>query len=262
MKIDPDDYYLSYSGGKDSHFLLWFIREYLKEDRIPIVGVNTGAEIPEIRRRIVNNSDIVLFPVKHRNEIKEKYGIPCFSKQQDEYIKRYQNGSRSANTMRAVNGENVKFNLNKKARTLLLGGKLHKISNACCRYSKDDSMRKWGNENGRRAIMGVRGDESATRKSKYGSCLKKNGDFSPLYDFTSDVMDLIYKCYEIEIPECYNYLSRTGCAGCPYGRNTETELSLLPELQREKTIEYFKESYDVLGVNYKNIQQTFYSNVR
>ena len=30
-KIDPNEYYLSYSGGKDSHFLLWFIREYMDE---------------------------------------------------------------------------------------------------------------------------------------------------------------------------------------------------------------------------------------
>ena len=30
-KIDKHDYYLSYSGGRDSHFLYWFIKEYLKE---------------------------------------------------------------------------------------------------------------------------------------------------------------------------------------------------------------------------------------
>ena len=44
-KIDPKDYYLSYSGGKDSHFLLWFIKEFMKEDDIVIVGVNTGMEL-------------------------------------------------------------------------------------------------------------------------------------------------------------------------------------------------------------------------
>ena len=27
-KIKPNTYYLSYSGGKDSHFLYWFIKEY------------------------------------------------------------------------------------------------------------------------------------------------------------------------------------------------------------------------------------------
>lgn len=254
-KINPENYYLSYSGGKDSHFLYWFIKEFLHDDKITVVGCNTGFEIPEIRRRIVQNSDVVLHPCEKRDVIKKKYGIPCFSKQQDEYIKRYQNGSRTENTMRAVNGENAIFNLNRTARELLLNDKLHKVSNLCCRYNKELPMIRWGKEHNKNAIMGVRQSESKTRKSKYNTCLKKNGDFTPIYDMSDKLMDLIYDVYDIEVPKCYNYLSRTGCAGCPYGRNTETELALLPALQRNKTIEYFKESYDVLGINYNYVQE-------
>ena len=255
-KIDPDEYYLSYSGGKDSHFLLWFIREYMGETRIPIVGVNTSFEIPEIRDRILKNSDIVLHPELHRQQIKDNYGIPCFSKQQDEYICRYQNGSRSENTMRAINGENTLFNLNKTARELLLSGKLHKVSNKCCKYNKERPMMQYGKETGRKAIMGTRQSESKTRKAKYNKCLTASGNFTPLYDFSDELMDGLYKEYNIEIPKCYTYLSRTGCGGCPYGRNTgiETELAMLPRLQRIQTIKFFKESYDVLGIDYNNIQ--------
>lgn len=253
-KIDPDEYYLSYSGGKDSHFLMWFIREYMDEHRIPIVAVNTGFELPEIRDRILKNSDIVLHPELHRKQIKDNYGIPCFSKQQDEYICRYQNGSRSENTMRAVNGENTLFNLNQTARELLLSGKLHKVSNKCCKYNKERPMMQYGKETGRKAIMGTRGNESRTRKAKYNKCLTASGNFTPLYDFSDELMDGLYKEYGIEIPYCYTYLSRTGCGGCPYGRNTETELAMLPRLQRAQTIKFFKESYDVLGTDYNNIQ--------
>ena len=255
-KIDPDEYYLSYSGGKDSHFLLWFIREYMGETRIPIVGVNTSFEIPEIRDRILRNSDIVLHPELHRQQIKDNYGIPCFSKQQDEYIWRYQNGSRSENTMRAINGENTLFNLNKTARELLLSGKLHKVSNKCCKYNKERPMMQYGKETGRKAIIGTRQSESKTRKAKYNKCLTASGNFTPLYDFSDELMDGLYKEYNIEIPKCYTYLSRTGCGGCPYGRNTgiETELAMLPRLQRIQTIKFFKESYDVLGIDYNNIQ--------
>ena len=85
-KIKPNTYYLSYSGGKDSHFLYWFIKEYLKRDDIKIVGINTYMEHHEIRDRILKNSDIVLLPKMKPFEIKEKYGIPCFSKEQDFYI--------------------------------------------------------------------------------------------------------------------------------------------------------------------------------
>ena len=45
--------------------------------------------------------------------------------------------------------------------------------------------------------------------------------------------------------------------GCPYGsfsRNTEKELSLLNDNQRKFVINLFKESYDVLGIDYKNKQ--------
>lgn len=43
-KINPKDYYLSYSGGKDSHLLYWFIKEYAHIDDIVIVGDNTMSE--------------------------------------------------------------------------------------------------------------------------------------------------------------------------------------------------------------------------
>ena len=256
-KIDPNEYYLSYSGGKDSHFLLWFIREYMDEPRIPIVGVNTSFEIPEIRDRIMKNSDIVLKPALNRWEIKSNYGIPCFSKQQDEYIHRYQCGSRSQNTMNAVMGKNPIFNLNKTARTLLLSGELHKVSNKCCYYNKEIPMIRYGRETGRKAIIGTRQGESKTRKAKYSKCLTAKGNFTPLYDFSDELIDGLYQEYGIEIPKCYNYLSRTGCGGCPYGRNTEMELAMLPRLQRMNTVKYFRESYDVLGVDYNNIQTLF-----
>lgn len=257
-KIEPSEYMLCYSGGKDSHFLYWFIKEWLKDNQIEIVGVNTSFELPEIRDRIINNCDTVLFPLKHRNDIKTEYGIPCFTKQQDEYIYRYQHGSRSANTMRAINGENVKMNLNKKARELTLNGTLHKVSNKCCDWNKELPMIRYGKAHNKKPILGVRGAESGTRKAKYTSCMTKQGKFTPLYDFSDELMDLIYEVYEIEIPKCYNYLSRTGCAGCPYGRNTEIELGLIPDGQRQHAIKFFKESYDVLGVNYTDIQLSLY----
>lgn len=253
-KIDPDKYYLSYSGGKDSHFLLWFIREWLRETRIEIVGVNTSFEIPEIRNRIMKHSDVVLHPAMNRWQIKEQFGIPCFSKLQDEYIYRYQNGSRTQNTMNAVMGKNKVFNLNAKARDLLLSGKLHRISNKCCYYNKELPMMQYGKRSGKKPIIGVRQSESKTRKAKYETCLQKNGNFAPIFDFTDALMEDIYKAFDIQVPDCYIYTHRTGCAGCPYGRNCETELALLPDLQRRAVSKYFEESYMVKGISYRNLQ--------
>lgn len=149
-KIDPKEYYLSYSGGKDSHFLYWFIKEYLHDTDIEIVGCNTYMEHPEILKRILKNSDRVLTPKMKPMEIKEKYGIPCFSKIQDEYIRRYQNGSRAKSTLDFISGNNKStlFKLNKIAKEYIESGNAHKISPKCCDILKKTtyetiSKRNW-----------------------------------------------------------------------------------------------------------------------
>lgn len=252
-KIKPNTYYLSYSGGKDSHFLYWFIKEYLKRDDIKIVGINTYMEHHEILKRILKNCDIVLYPKMKPMEIKEKYGIPCFSKLQDEYISRYQRGSKAKSTIDFIEGNNsTKFKLNKKAKELLLSGKLHKISNKCCQVLKKDTAYRFQKETGLKPILGVRGDEGALRKSKYKSCFTKDKKFTPIHDLSDELLDKIYKQYNIEIPEVYNHICRTGCMGCPYGsykHDTEKELDLILPQQRKFVEEYFKESYEVLGIH-------------
>ena len=251
-KIKPNTYYLSYSGGKDSHFLYWFIKEYLKRNDIKIVGINTYMEHHEIRDRILKNSDIVLYPTMKPMEIKEKYGIPCFSKLQDEYISRYQRGSKAKSTLDFINGNNsTKFKLNKRAKELLLSGDLHKISNKCCKILKKDTAHRFQKETGLKEILGVRADEGELRKSKYKSCFTKDKKFTPIHDLSDELLEKIIKKYNIEVPNVYKYISRTGCMGCPYGsyrHRTEKELKLINENQRKFVCEYFKESYEVLGI--------------
>lgn len=213
-------------------------------------------EHQEILKRVNNNCDIILRPELKPFEIKEKYGIPCFSKQQDEFIKRYQKGSRSFNTMNYVLGKNKIFKLNNKARELLLDNKLHKISADCCKYLKKVPAHKFEKETGLKAILGVRGAEGLMRKARYTSCFTKDKKFTPLWDLTDELEEAIYKKYNIEIPDVYNYVRRTGCMGCPYSKvnvnnvnNIEKELSVLDEAQKKFVCEYFRESYKVLGVN-------------
>ena len=259
-KIKPNTYYLSYSGGKDSHFLYWFIKEYLKRDDIKIVGINTYMEHHEIRDRILKNSDIVLQPKLKPFEIKEKYGSPCFSKMQDDFIDRYQRGSRCKSVMERINGYDesgrswTKYRLNNKAKELLLSGKLHRVSPKCCKYLKKEPARQFEKETGLKAILGVRGGESVLRSSKYKTCFTKDKKFTPIHDLTDELLDKIYKKYNIEIPKVYSHIKRTGCMGCPYGSykgDTEKELSLINDNQRKFVCEYFKESYEVLGINTK-----------
>lgn len=261
-KIKPNTYYLSYSGGKDSHFLYWFIKEYLKRDDIKIVGVNTYMEHHEILDRINKNCDVVRRPEMKPFEIKEKYGSPCFSKTQDDYIDRWQNGNRAPYLIARINGKNLdgsetQFGLSKKARKLLMEGNLHKISNKCCKYLKKETAKKFQKETGLKPILGVRGGESLARKGVYKSCFQKDGRFTPIWDLSDELMDKIYKKYNIEVPEVYNHICRTGCMGCPYGswkHDTEKELMLINDNQFKFVTEYFKESYKVLGIDIEKIK--------
>lgn len=157
-KIDPNDYYLSYSGGKDSHLLYWFIKEYAPEFKyIMVVGINTYMEHPQIRKRIYDNCDKVLLPKMKPFEIKEQYGIPCFTKIQDEMIYRYQKGLRTPSTMQFImgtkNNGHTMFKLSNLARQLLLGGELHRVSAKCCDMLKKAPAKEYQKQTKKKPIL-------------------------------------------------------------------------------------------------------------
>lgn len=256
---DRENYYLSYSGGKDSHFLYWFIKDYLHDNKIEIVSVNTYMEHPEIFERMKKYADVILIPKIKPFEIKVKYGSPCFSKAQDTAIYEYQKGNRVKYVMKQINQEySAGFNLNNKAKQLLLEDKLHKISPLCCTYLKKKPFAEYENTTNKKPILGIRAKESSKREFIYKSCFTKTGKFIPIYDLTDELLEKIYQKCNIEIPNIYQYVGRTGCAGCPYGSwkgDTKIELDLLPDHKRKFVVKYFKESYDVLGIDYKHKQE-------
>ena len=264
-KIKPNTYYLSYSGGKDSHFLYWFIKDYLKRDDIKIIGINTYMEHPEIRDRILKNSDVVLYPKLKPMEIKEKYGIPCFSKEQDFYIYYYQNairkGKRPSKTIQQkIDGTYDKgfSGISKKAREYVKSDNAHKITHLCCYYLKKKPAHDFEKETGLKPILGIRGEESVLRKQQYKSCFTNNGKFIPIHDLSDELLDKIYEKYNIEIPKIYSKVCRTGCMGCPYGsykHDTEKELAVLNKNQYNFVCNLFKESYEALGIGTDKLRE-------
>lgn len=278
-KINPSDYYLAYSGGRDSHFLLWFIREYLKEDRIVPVFSNTGMEIPEIRDRALANAQVILKPTMKHYEIKEKYGIPLNTKASDEWVYRYQSKREQGISdedmpgwiryyaMRQVDaiehgrktGKLSYTVVNKKTCSAMMGGQLHKVSNKCCEFLKKKPGKMYEKETGKKAITGIMGDESWRRRNTFKGCFRSDRKFTPLWDLTEDLRNEIEKEFEIPVPSVYQYVNQTGCAGCPYGQhgkghgfeNTNLELSLLKDGQRKFILDYFRESYQFKGYVYE-----------
>jgi len=76
---------------------------------------------------------------------------------------------------------------------------------------KKEPARKFEKKTGLKPILGVRGNESGLRKKQYQSCFTKDMKFTPLWDLTDELLEQIYKKYNIEIPKVYDYLKRTGC---------------------------------------------------
>ena len=277
QKIDPDKYYLAYSGGRDSYFLLWFLKDYLKEFRIPAIYNNTGIDLPEIRHRAYARADIILKPVISHWEIKEKHGIPLNTKQSDYYVWEYQK-RQAAGMPEADMPKWLKWSAcrdtscapeNKqgllpqtvvelKTSEAMRSGKLHKVSHLCCKYMKKKPAREFEKETGRKPILGIMGSESITRKNKITTCFNQKGYFYPIHDLTESLRDKIEQEYSIPVPKVYKFLTQTGCAGCPYGQhgkdrftNTNIDLSLCGNSQRKFILEYFGESYKFKGYEYR-----------
>ena len=263
-EIEPSKYYLSYSGGRDSHFLWFFMRVWLKDNdpemwerfkAVDVVSINTRMEHNQILNRMMKNSDVIVLPDVKPFEYKADIGIPCFTKMQDSMIRRYQKGNRSYSTMKFVHGiDTDRFKLNKTAREALLNGTLHKVGD-CCKVLKKDPINKYAAKTGRHPIIGVRQSESLLRKVNYKSYMTNLGKFTPIFDLTEDMLKAIEKEFNIEVPEIYKVLHQTGCMGCPYGRNILEELKTLPKARRDFTIALFKESYDVKRVKYNTLDE-------
>lgn len=267
LKIDPEKYHLSYSGGKDSHLLFWFLKTWLKDHypemfevykAVTIVSINTRMEWPEILERMKKNADVVLSSDMKPHEVIQKYGTPCFSKQSDEIIGRYQKGMRTHSVMSYIekinptDGQPSMFGLSKSAHDMLLADKLPKISSLCCKYLKKIPAHDYEKRTGKKPILGVIGDESIRRKAKYTSCFTKSGIFTPLWDLPDEIENDIYQQFKIETPEIYKYVNQTGCAGCPYGiglKHTEKELTLMTPAKRKYVCGLFGEAYRIRNVD-------------
>lgn len=99
--------------------------------------------------------------------------------------------------------------ISKKAREYVLSGKAHMITHLCCYYLKKKPFHDYEKETGKKAILGIKGEESVLRRKQYQSCFTKNKKFTPLYDLTDELEEQIYKKYNIEVPKVYNYVCRT-----------------------------------------------------
>lgn len=131
---------------------------------------------------------------------------------------------------------------------------MFKISNKCCQYAKKDIMKKYLKENPVDLHMvGIRKAENGIRAMTYKSCFDQNlnghDNYRPLFWYNNEDKTEYEEARNILHSKCYTEygLSRTGCAGCPYGRKFEQELKIIEKYEPK----LFKAVNNIFGDSYE-----------
>ena len=189
----------------------------------------------------------------------KKYGVPFLSKYVSEMIKRLQHhnfdflndGEKTYKELKEKyngcdvalkwwcneNGDKSSFNIN---RHFLLKEFMIKnppdffASPDCCVGSKKNPSKNFIKQNQiDLEVLGLRKFENGIRTQNISSCFThKDGEvdiFRPAFWFTDKDKEDYKNYYNLKYSDCYEVwgMTRTGCAGCPFGSNFEEELRLL-----------------------------------
>ena len=265
-KYGEENFYLSFSGGKDSTVLSALIDMALPKNRIPRVYANTGIEyrlildfVEREREREHSWELIILNPSVPIKPTLEKEGYPFKSKRHSKYVDEFQRLGRCKTVVKYL-GESK--DTEPWSQMLLCPKKLRyqfeesfniRVSDKCCKRMKEEPLGKWAKENNKAyTINGIMRSEGGRRFN--AQCLAFMGDklkaFQPLAPMTKEWEEWFIEKYNIELSKIYlppYNLERTGCKGCPFARHLQDELDTLeryfPEERKQCEI-IWKPVYD------------------
>lgn len=129
-----------------------------------------------------------------------------------------------------------------------------KISNKCCTYAKKNVSHKLLKE-GKYDLncVGIRKSEGGARATAYKSCFDEQDEgydnYRPLFWYKDSDKEAYDEHNQIVHSRCYTEygLSRTGCAGCPFGRDFEDELKVIEKYESKLFVavnNIFGDSYE------------------
>lgn len=128
------------------------------------------------------------------------------------------------------------------------------ISAKCCEKAKKEPAAKYQAEQDFDLICnGVRKAEKGARSEAYSSCFTQASTgpdhYRPLF-WLSDKDKQDYKTdRQLKNSDCYEVwgMSRTGCPGCPYGKDFEQELELMQKYEPK----FYKACLNIFGASYE-----------
>lgn len=163
-------------------------------------------------------------------------------------------------------GEGSRFNISYiklLKEFMVLHPPTFKISPKCCQYAKKNISKKYLIEQDADLhLLGVRKSEGGIRSTAYKSCfdLAKGSEtwdkYRPIFWFTDADKKQYEEMFGVVHSKCYSTygLPRTGCAGCPFGKDFEYELKVIEEHEPKlyKAVnKIFGDSYEYTRVFYK-----------
>lgn len=241
-KYGEENFYISYSGGKDSNVVSALVDLALPHNQIPRVYCDTGIELTAVRnfvkkKRETDSRIEIVKPEQNIKKMLEEEGYPFKSKEHSYRVYRYQReGELNKDMLRYLsmgsfgcpkvlkyqfeNPESIPF----------------KVSDKCCDRLKKDPLHKWQRERERPyGILGLMASELG-RRSRAQCVVIKSGklkNFQPLAAVSKEWEDWFIDKYNIELPVVYYppyNLDRTGCVGCPFKVYLQKELDMYSEL--------------------------------
>ena len=264
-KYGEENFYLSFSGGKDSTVLSWLLDKALPDNKIPRVYADTGIELNMVRDFVYDMQKhddriVIIKPTAPIKTMLESEGYPFKSKMHSSFVKKYQDRGMNYKSVRAysrkentISGKPMARPCPKKLLYQFTDENKLKISDMCCYRLKEEPLFKWQKENNKPyGIVGLMRTEGGRRDR--AQCLaftgKKLKNFQPLVPVTKEWEDWLIDTYNIQICDIYKppyNFNRTGCKGCPFAIDLQRQLDILQQYfpnERKQCERIWKPVYD------------------
>lgn len=249
-KYGENQFYISFSGGKDSTLLHHLVDEALPGNQIPRVYADTGIEYNDVKAFVkglqaCDDRIVIIKPSVNIKRMLEKDGYPFKSKGYSQVLAVYQRSGMMPTVHRYLFDERGKFHCPKSLMYQFTSEYEVKTSDKCCYRMKKEPFKRWEKENGKTiAMTGMMSSEGGARESIHNCIITdKNGNltkFHPLLKVSEEWENWYIESRNIRLCTLYyppyNF-KRTGCKGCPYAlelqNQLETMYTLLPAEYRQ-----------------------------
>lgn len=272
----------SISGGSDSDIVLDLVTKIDKDKKVKFVWFDTGLEYQATKEHLkfleekYNIKFYVEKAVKPIPITCKEFGQPFLSKKISDNIYRLQKHGfkwenksfeellkeypkcKSALRWWCNNwGDESMFNIsrNKYLKEFMIENPpTFAISPKCCDYAKKKPLKNFMEKTSPDLnLYGVRKAEGGARATAYKTCFtsyeNKASEYRPIFWYKDDDKKDYENAFGVAHSKCYTEygLTRTGCAGCPFGKDFEKELQIIEKHEPK----FFKAVNNIFGLSYE-----------